>query len=189
MAQIKKIVKPGDLIRGASVGLAGLDKDGNVVGYKAAAADAGKVLTVGVDGSVAPAEGGSDSLYRHQVEINITGGTYEGLSITGIKGLLVVYNRSNTPLTKQSILDLIASDEPLVLPVFPSVQPGYLSGNHSLSIQSMSITYRSATSMYVNISGIVVDTANDYAIKSVSYTQLNASSSNIAFSDTHIELV
>ena len=32
MAQIKKIVKPGDLIRGASVGLAGLDKDGNVVG-------------------------------------------------------------------------------------------------------------------------------------------------------------
>ena len=32
MAQIKKIVKPGDLIRGAKVGVAGLDKDGNVVG-------------------------------------------------------------------------------------------------------------------------------------------------------------
>ena len=68
MAQIKKIVKPGDLIRGASVGLAGLDKDGNVVGYKAAATDAGKVLTVGEDGSVAPAEGGGGStLYRHDI--------------------------------------------------------------------------------------------------------------------------
>lgn len=32
MAQIKKIVKPGDLIRGAKVGVAGLDKDGNVIG-------------------------------------------------------------------------------------------------------------------------------------------------------------
>ena len=32
MAQIKKIVKPGDLIRGAKVGVAGLDKDGNIIG-------------------------------------------------------------------------------------------------------------------------------------------------------------
>lgn len=74
MAQIKNIKKPGDLIRGASVGLAGLDKDGNVIGYKAAAADAGKVLTVGEDGSVTPAEGGGGSqLFRHVIttrEIN-----------------------------------------------------------------------------------------------------------------------
>lgn len=32
MAQIKNIKKPGDLIRGAKVGVAGLDKDGNVIG-------------------------------------------------------------------------------------------------------------------------------------------------------------
>lgn len=39
MAQIKKIVKPGDLIRGASVGLAGIDKDGNVIAAGIAAKD------------------------------------------------------------------------------------------------------------------------------------------------------
>lgn len=50
MAQIKKIVKPGDLIRGAKVGLAGLDKDGNVIGTPGiavpnpAAGDDGKYL-------------------------------------------------------------------------------------------------------------------------------------------------
>ena len=52
MAQIKNIKKPGDLIRGASVGLAGLDKDGNVVGTPGKAVptpsqnDIGKILTV-----------------------------------------------------------------------------------------------------------------------------------------------
>ena len=52
MAQIKKIVKPGDLIRGAKVGPAALDKDGNVITLKDLAANAGKVLTVNSDGTV-----------------------------------------------------------------------------------------------------------------------------------------
>ena len=39
MAQIKNIKKPGDLIRGAKVGVAGLDKDGNVIGTGIAVED------------------------------------------------------------------------------------------------------------------------------------------------------
>lgn len=56
MAQIKNIKKPGDLIRGAKVGVAGLDKTGNVIGIPGivlpavSAADAGKVPMVGIDG-------------------------------------------------------------------------------------------------------------------------------------------
>ena len=56
MAQIKKIVKPGDLIRGAKVGVAGLDKTGNVIGIPGitlpatSQSDAGKIPVVGSDG-------------------------------------------------------------------------------------------------------------------------------------------
>ena len=103
MAQIKKIVKPGDLIRGASVGLAGLDKDGNVVGYKAAAADAGKVLTVGEDGSVTPAPGGGGGTkYLHQIF----------MPFTGPVGYLYYINDSETPFTTiGSIVSEIFSDK------------------------------------------------------------------------------
>lgn len=49
-------------------------KDGDIEEYKADPTDAGKVLTVGEDGSVAPAEGGGGSqLYQHTIttrEIN-----------------------------------------------------------------------------------------------------------------------
>ena len=43
MAQIKNIKKPGDLIRGAKVGVAGLDKDGNVISIQTADVQAGYV--------------------------------------------------------------------------------------------------------------------------------------------------
>lgn len=46
-------------------------KDGDIEEYKADVADAGKVLTVGEDGGIAPAEG-SVKLYRHSVLISET---------------------------------------------------------------------------------------------------------------------
>lgn len=96
MAQIKKIVKPGDLIRGAAVGLAGLDKDGNVIGYKAAAADAGKVLTVGEDGSVAPAEGGGGSKYMHILSFKSTTHKFSAIA--------TIINDDETPFTQTDLI-------------------------------------------------------------------------------------
>ena len=78
MAQIKNIKKPGDLIRGAKIGVAGLDKDGNVVGtgidtediaiYPESGSE-GDVLTLGETGPEwAPPSGGS-SLYMHNLTV------------------------------------------------------------------------------------------------------------------------
>ena len=48
MAQIKKIVKPGDAVRGAKVGLAALDKDGLVKSFPIPANSTGKYLGIDV---------------------------------------------------------------------------------------------------------------------------------------------
>ena len=48
MAQIKKIVKPGDTVRGAKVGLAALDKDGLVKSFPIPANSTGKYLGIDV---------------------------------------------------------------------------------------------------------------------------------------------
>jgi hypothetical protein len=48
MAQIKKIVKPGDLIRGAKTGLAALDKDGLVKSFPIPPNSTGKYLGIDV---------------------------------------------------------------------------------------------------------------------------------------------
>ena len=107
MAQIKNIKKPGDLIRGASVGLAGLDKDGNVVGYKAAAADAGKVLTVGEDGSVSPAEGGGggSTLYKHNISVHSTSSPYLSFST-------VIISNSSSKMNAQAVREYIKTNHP-----------------------------------------------------------------------------
>ena len=80
MAQIKKIVKPGDLIRGAKVGVAGLDKDGQIVAFTASPEDAGKVLTVGEDGSIilAKASGGDIPVRK----ITVTPDTVTEITVT-----------------------------------------------------------------------------------------------------------
>ena len=84
MAQIKKIVKPGDLIRGAKVGVAGLDKDGQIVAFTASPEDAGKVLTVGKDGSIilAKASGGNIPVKK----ITITPDTVTEITVTATEG-------------------------------------------------------------------------------------------------------
>lgn len=64
MAQIKKIVKPGDLIRGAKVGVAGLDKDGNVVGFNAGPEASGKVLGFDENGDPVLIDPSSGTQYR-----------------------------------------------------------------------------------------------------------------------------
>ena len=49
-------------------------KDGDIEEYKADPTDAGKVLTVGEDGGVAPAEGGGGGMYCHHVYIGSNSG-------------------------------------------------------------------------------------------------------------------
>lgn len=72
MAQIKKIVKPGDLIRGAKVGVAGLDKDGNVVGFNAGPEASGKVLGFDENGDPVLVDPSSGQQYKFYE--TITGG-------------------------------------------------------------------------------------------------------------------
>ena len=64
MAQIKNIKKPGDLIRGAKGGVAGLDKDGNVVGFNAGPEASGKVLGFDENGDPVLIDPSSGTQYR-----------------------------------------------------------------------------------------------------------------------------
>ena len=69
MAQIKKIVKPGDTVRGAKVGLAALDKDGLVKSFPIPANSTGKYL--GIDVSNNPGWFAVPALpaYDHQTDV------------------------------------------------------------------------------------------------------------------------
>ena len=113
MAQIKKIVKPGDLIRGAKVGVAGLDKDGNVIGVPGitvpapAASDVGKALTAGSNGPVWSTIPGVTPLYYHPVAIYGTAdGSYSGLSAS----LVILTNRAERFTTWTDLLTWVRNN-------------------------------------------------------------------------------
>ena len=100
MAQIKKIVKPGDLIRGASVGLAGLDKDGNVVSAKYSTTDAGKMLSIDSSGNIVPVIPGSGKTYAHNITYYNESGAQHQLFFT-------LFSSDDTPLTYATAAALI----------------------------------------------------------------------------------
>lgn len=117
MAQIKKIVKPGDLIRGAKVGVAGLDKDGNVVGMSGIAvpspevADIGKVLTAAATGPVWLNVPGASHSYFHMNCIwgNRDDPTWQSLSMSAI-----TITPNDTPIT--SFADFVTTIKSVTAP-------------------------------------------------------------------------
>lgn len=82
MAQIKNIKKPGDLIRGAKVGVAGLDKDGNVVGFNAGPDAAGKVLGFDENGDPVLIDPSSGTVYKYNINLEPMTDNIGNISIT-----------------------------------------------------------------------------------------------------------
>lgn len=81
-------------------------KDGDIEEYKADPTDAGKVLTVGEDGSVAPAEGGGggSQVYRHLLSAYTSGGSQT------LTYRFEIINDDPTPFTDGTIIPYILSN-------------------------------------------------------------------------------